>query len=162
LSEKTEAIKRCLQRHPDWDNCRVSKAIIERLGVRAGDVNAVREELGMEVPTSTPGPKPNTVTKRRKDHVLSRSQFAAQFDRDTRLRTAILKGIATLDDEDEILNEATFRVDRCGSPPSGGWRDVAAEPQFKQYQFIAGGQVHWAHPSTKKWALAAVQGARDI
>ena len=154
---KEAAVERCLRRHPDWNNRRIAKSIT---GVSYDLINQHRVRLGLKPQPSAPR-GPSTTLKNGR-HVLSRSQFTAQYDRDTRLRLAIEKGVATLTNLDEIINDATFRVERCGNPPSAGWRQIAEEAQFKQYQFQAGGQTHWAHPDTKEWAITHVQGAHEI
>lgn len=99
-------------------------------------------------------------TQLTKSSSLSRAAFQAMYDHDTRQRECIRAGVKSLTNPDEIVEEAEFRK-RC-SAHTNRFRQVAEEAEFRPYQFMAGGKVHWAHPETKKWAMANVEGTKDL
>ena len=88
---------------------------------------------------------------------LSREQFAASFDNDTRVRNALRVGVASLND-DSIIEDAEFRVERCKRAPTNGWRKISEEPEFAPYRFTTRGRVFWGSVETKQWALENVEG----
>ena len=88
---------------------------------------------------------------------LSREQFAASFDNDTRIRNALRAGLITLTDN-SIIEDAEFRAEGCRHAPSSGWRRISEEPEFSDYRFTAKGHIFWGTPATKKWALENVEG----
>lgn len=99
-------------------------------------------------------------TKARAVAGLSREQFAATFDNDTRIRNALVKTVAWLETQDELFDDAAIRA-KCACP-SSGWRLVSAEPEFKKYQFCIKNRIFWASRATRSWALNNVQGASEL
>lgn len=141
-------IKDYLKTHPGISSAIVAKNL-RRQGVSTDRVRRLRGEVPGSPPASRSGG-------------LSRKQFAAQFDHDTRIRTAIAKGTASLTSLDDIVDDSVFRRDRCGSCPTSGWREVCGEEPFSKYRFFASGKIFWANPKTKQWALENIHGAKDV
>jgi hypothetical protein len=113
-----------------------------------------RAQPAESTPTSAP-------TKRvRRSKGLSRAQFAATFDNDTRIRTFVVAAVKSLTNEDEILEDSQFRVERCQKASLTGWRTITAEPEFAQYRFEVKNKIFWTTPTTRKWALENVEGAK--
>ena len=100
----------------------------------------------------------NPRTRRSKG--LSRAQFAATYDGDTRTRTFVETAVQTLTDDEVILDDAQFRVERCHKASTGNWRTITSEPAFTKYRFEVKGKVFWTSPTTKKWALENIEGAK--
>ena len=126
--------------------------VAEVVGCSASTVSYNLKRLGKPTRSSTP-----------KGKGLSRESFREKFDQDTRLREAIRRGVATLTNDEEILRESDFRSDRCESVPTAGFRQVAAEDEFRKYRFTTGSdEFHWTTPATKQWALKNVSKARDV
>lgn len=98
---------------------------------------------------------------------ISRSQLKDKFDANTRNRNAIRRGLQTISEsenpeDDPILDEAQFRSERCGDLNTIGFRRIADEPEFLDYQFKVGDKVFWTTPRTKQWALGNVSRAKDL
>jgi hypothetical protein len=103
--------------------------------------------------------EPSSATKTVRHRGLSRSQFAAAFDNDTRCRLALRSGVVTLTDDEEIIDDAQFRTERCKHAPTSGWRRISEEAEFAKFRFSARGKIFWSTQTTKRWALANVEGA---
>ena len=98
---------------------------------------------------------------------MNRSEFMAKHDPATKTRLAIQKGILTLveaenPDEDPILENTEFRLDRCTGVNVQLFRSVADEPQFRDNQFRQGDKIFWTTKRTKRWALEHVSRAREL
>lgn len=98
---------------------------------------------------------------------MTRSAFLSRFDDDVRIREAIRAGVKSLvtvtkPDDDIILAENDFRLERCGSVPPTLFGRVAREEEFRKYRFRSKGRVFWTTPRTKKWALEHVSSAREL
>ena len=98
---------------------------------------------------------------------MTRQQFLSKYDVNTKSREAIRRGLETLiekenPNEDDILEDAQFRTERCGDPNAAGWRGIASEPEFLRFQFKVGEKVFWTTPRTRQWALESVSKAREV
>jgi hypothetical protein len=89
---------------------------------------------------------------------MSRGQFAAVFDADTRTRLALRAGIRTLTNEDEIVDDMQFRTERCRRASTARWKKISEEREFAAYRFTVGGKAFWSTPATKRWAISNVEG----
>jgi hypothetical protein len=98
---------------------------------------------------------------RAKGRSFSRDEFAASFDNDTRTRLALRGGVASLEDDDEILEDADFRASRCRQAHATSWRRIGEESEFAKHRFIVKGKVFWSTVATRKWALQTVEGATE-
>jgi len=101
--------------------------------------------------------------------VMNREQFMTKYDIRTRQEAAIKEGVKRLKEmandrpeDDPILGDQEFKQECCGGVLSQGFRSVAEQREFLQYQFKVGEKVFWTTPRTKKWALANVSRARDL
>lgn len=92
---------------------------------------------------------------------MSRSQFAAQFDKDTRIRESLETGIKSLSGTEDVMEDSTFRVERCSNAPSTGWKIISSEPKFKPYRFCIKNRVFWGSVETKQWAMKNVEGVHE-
>ena len=90
---------------------------------------------------------------------MTRADFVAAFDTDTRIRTSLRLGLATLIDNEQIIEDAEFRTERCRRAPSSGWRKISDEPEFAKHRFNVKGRYFWATIATVRWALNNVEGA---
>lgn len=98
---------------------------------------------------------------------MNRSEFMAKHDPATKTRLAIQRGILTLveaelSDEDPILENTEFRLDRCIGVNIQLFRSVADEPEFRDNQFRQGDKIFWTTKRTKRWALEHVSRAREL
>jgi len=98
---------------------------------------------------------------------MTRGQFAAQYDCNTKIRDAIQRGIQQLmrsenPEDDMILKDTEFRAELCGNVAAMGWRQIAGEQEFLKYQFRSRQDIFWTTPRTKKWALENVSNAREL
>lgn len=150
------------QKHPSLG----SRALAEKMG-RGFSTKYVTNVLSDFRRGKTAGGSGSTVKKRRPTRAMNRAQFMSKYDEDTRVREAVKMGIATLcedgpAEDDEIVEDAEFRMERCGGVATGRWRYITDEPEFKPYRFESGGKRFWTTPRTKKWALANVSKAKDV
>jgi len=104
-------------------------------------------------------PRPPRLIPRKGRTSMTRSAFAALYDNETRTRNSIHAGVATLVDDDEIIDDAHFRTERCKHGSVNGWRVISEDPAFLKYRFQVRGKVFWTTPKTKTWALANIEGA---
>lgn len=98
---------------------------------------------------------------------MTRSQFMAKYDYNTRIREAIRKGIVSLTEQDKpendvILEESEFRLHRCENIPVNGFKQIARESEFLKYQFKIGEKVFWTTTRQRKWALENIMRAREV
>lgn len=119
-------------------------------------VQRIKKEKGID---SSPNSSPQ---QKNGKEGFSKNEFCEHFDENSKIRSAIRKGVLTLTDDDEILEDARFRQNRCDNPPVSGWRRIAEEQEFTKYQFRAGNKIWWTTPKTKEWALINVSKARDL
>lgn len=108
-----------------------------------------------------------SVKRKKSSSGMNRTQLLEKFDINTKLRSAIRKGIATLTEEpnpeeDGTIEDIEFRMERCESHNAIGFRKIAEEPEFHKYQFKISDKVFWTTPRNKKWALENIRTARDI
>lgn len=103
---------------------------------------------------STTSTKPAKSTK-------SLASLQEKFDHTTRARNAIRRGVKTLSDL-EGLSDAEFRNERCDGVPATGFRQVANEEEFFEYQFRIKDGVYWSSPVGKQWSLKNISVARDL
>lgn len=127
---------------------------------------AVRNKLAHIWPANTVGNR-RPATARGKHGGLTRGEFMARHDPTTRARLAIRAGIERMPvgesaDQDEILDDATFRTEFCDRLPAAGFRTVAEEPEFTAYQFRVGDRIYWTTPRNKEWLLRKNSRARDL
>jgi hypothetical protein len=144
---------------PGITNSRI-KQNLHPHGVTDAYIDAARSDLP-DLPQSGETDK-REVRRPKKTGAMSRAEFAAKYDNDTRLRVAIRGGVASLTDADEILEDSVFRTQRCGNVHCNRFRQVAEEPEFRKYQLSKGGKSFWSHPSGVKWALENVEGATGL
>ena len=98
---------------------------------------------------------------------MNRADFMAKHDTATKTRLAIQKAASTLiesedPNEDPILEDAEFRLERCIGANTAIFRRVAEEPEFRQFQFRQGDKIFWTTPRTKRWAIEEVSKAREL
>lgn len=97
---------------------------------------------------------------------MNRTAFLAKYDDNTRIRNAIKKGLPTLTgakaEDDDILEEVKFRLERCDCPNAVGFRPIAEEPEFAKHQFRVGDKIFWTTMRTREWALQSVTRAREV
>lgn len=109
---------------------------------------------------------PIAVPKTAKPNGMKRGEFLNKFDDNTRTRNAIKTGLVTLagetPEEDDILEDARFRLERCDNAVAAGFRSIAEEPEFAKYQFKVGSKVFWSTERTRNWALQNVSRARGV
>lgn len=98
-----------------------------------------------------------TEAPKRPKRGMSKAEFAAQFDLDTRMRVALRKVVRELG-ADEILKDSEMRKE-CGSP-SNGWKNVTEDEEFHPYQFRLGNDLFWASKNTVDWVLGNMSKAR--
>lgn len=97
---------------------------------------------------------------------MNRSAFLAKYDDNTRIRNAIKKGLATLAkpkaEDDDIIEEIKFRIERCNCSNAIGFRPIAQEPEFTKHQFRVADKIFWTTTRNKEWALRNVTKAREV
>ena len=98
---------------------------------------------------------------------MTRSQFLSKFDINTKTREALRRGVATLtesdnSEDDEILEDSEFRLDRCHDVSLQVYRKIANEPEFKNYQFRMGDRILWTTPRQHIWAIENVTKAQEL
>ena len=138
--------------HKNLSNSEIADNL-RRRGIRTADVAAARTGAATPIQQRKPA---------RRIAGMSRNQFAAKYDNDTRIRVAIQAGVATLTDPDEILEDQEFRSSRCANIHINHFRQIAEEPEFTKYQFRKGSRVFWANPATVKWAIETVEGTTTL
>jgi len=98
---------------------------------------------------------------------MNRSGFLSKYDVNTRTREALRRGIKTLKEaedpaDDEILEDPSFRQERCDDVSLQAYRAVANEDEFIRYQFRIGDKVMWTTPRQRQWAIDNVTKARPL
>ena len=98
---------------------------------------------------------------------LTLNQLKSKHDTNTRVRESIRRGLKTIveqDDprEDEIVEEARFRSERCGDTVITGFRGIAEEAEFIDHQFRIGDKFFWTTKRMKPIALQEISKARDL
>lgn len=97
---------------------------------------------------------------------MKRRDFLSKYDENTIIREAIDKGLSTLKgsnpDDDDILENVEFRMNRCECTHAVGFQAIAQEPQYRRHQFKQGQKIFWTTERTKKWALENVSRAREV
>jgi len=141
--------------HPEWGGIRLAKA-----------ARCQKHHADTFLRTSRGGSRPSKATTK-KGGAMNRAGLQKKYDHNTKTRESIRAGIATLKeadnpDEDDILDDVTFRTERCDNPNTNGYRQIADESEFRRNQFLIGDRLHWTTPRTKKWALVNVSRARDV
>lgn len=105
--------------------------------------------------------KTPAVSAPKRDVKISRGDFKSMYDQDTKIREAIENGIKTLKD-DFLVTDAEFRTKVCKIQHTQGWRQIALEEPYIEYQVQHKGKVHWCTPATVEWALNDVRGCTRV
>jgi len=98
---------------------------------------------------------------------MNREQLLERYDVNTKLRSALQAGVTTIVEQpdpadDETIEDVEFRMERCQSSNVAGWRTIAAEPEFAQYQFRIGDKTFWTTPRNVEWAIENIRTARRL
>ena len=98
---------------------------------------------------------------------MNRVQFLSRYDINTKTRDAIRQGVQTLKEsempeEDEILEDADFRLDRCGNVNLQVYRKIANETEFSKFQFNVADKVFWTTIRQRNWAIENVPRAKEV
>ncbi|HAM41469.1 MAG TPA: hypothetical protein DCP69_09065 [Candidatus Omnitrophica bacterium] len=121
-----EKVRRCVARHPEWDDNRISSAATAPVRL----VRAARAKQGKGSAHQEPAAKQRGKTLQ---------QFRAQFDVRERIRVGLkthLNGVYMTDQE--------FR-EACGIPAQD-WRRFADLEEFELYRWRHKTIVYWAQP----------------
>jgi len=102
-----------------------------------------------------------------KPKAMNRADFLSKYDLNTKTREAIRRGIKTIheqenSEEDELLEDSEFRLDRCGDASVSAFRRIANEPEFRDYQFSVGDRIFWTTARQKQWAIESVPRAKEV
>lgn len=166
MTSKQPTIREWLEsnRSKYTDRDKLLSDCIEALGCTR---RAVQKRLAQVWPVDAPDKKRSAARTGKKRSGLTRGEFMARYDTTTRTRLAIRTGIQRMPvgesaDQDEILDDATFRTEFCDRVPAVGFRSVAEEPEFTAYQFRVGDRIYWTSPRNKEWLLRKNNRVRDL
>lgn len=156
-----QKMKRLIAKEPNLN----MKALAKKLNVPYGKVR--RRMKWYQKEKGATRPKGGKVSKKNKPGVFDRSSLKSKYDHNTRIREGIREGLKTLTEdcdpeEDPIFDDAEFRTQKCDNAPTNGWRQIANEAEFQDYQFYIKNKVFWTTPRTKQWALDNISKARDL
>jgi hypothetical protein len=104
--------------------------------------------------------KPTGKKKGTGNKAMTRQEFMSIYDTNTKIREGIRRGLKALTGDD-VVRDVDFRTDWCGVSNATGWRSVAEEEEFAEYQFVCDG-VRWALPETVEWAVESIPKARPL
>ena len=142
----------------DWIN-----GCVEELGVSRGQVLKKSHQICLKRDFSIVQASAEMVKAR----PMNRAQFLSKYDINTKTREAIRRGINTLTEQeipeqDEILEDSDFRLERCGDASLAVYRKIANEQEFKELQFGIGDKIFWATKRQRNWAIENVPRAKEI
>lgn len=156
----------CKKKHPDWGKIRVA----EELGTTKSKVETRFKWMQRDGEWPSAVPVPSSTSKSSKKNrrgTISRRALQAKYDHNTKIREGIRAGVRTLvnadePEDDDVIADSDFRRERCGNVPTNGYRTIANEDEFRDYQFLVRGTVYWTTRRTKKWALNNISTAREV